>query len=210
MSNLESSTASPQAVPSYTLQVDFSWRKFHSLITEKDDPNSETKYVVDYKSTSPHLIFKHGNDTAKFAFGKLHAISINAECEINGRTTELKALKRFKTEYTHLSYACSDSNTPVPMSWTSGCNFKTWDFICLDEHGVAVARFLARNWSTNRVGLIEFMGPKDTISDAVRDEIVVTGLTLFYCMVLRSTSVLSLFGAIFSSPGKNAAAHKED
>jgi hypothetical protein len=204
MSNSDSSTSTTQPAPSYTLQVDFSWKAFHSLITEKDDPQSKTKYIVDYKSTKPHLVFKHGEGNFKFASGTLHPISINADCEINGKATVLKALKRFKTEYTHLSYAYSNSDTPVPMSWTSTSNFKTWDFICLDDKGVAVAKFAARNWSTNRVGYVEFMGPKDTISDAVRDEIVVTGITLFYCMVLRATSPLSLVGAVFSKPGKIA------
>lgn len=44
------------------------------------------------------------------------------------------------------------------------------------------------------------MGPRAG-SDALRDEIVVTGLTLVYCMALRSTSILSFFGAFFASPG---------
>jgi len=183
------STASlAQPAQSYTLQVDFSWKAFKSLITEKDDPQSKPTYIVDYKSFKPHLVFKRADDNSIFASGTLHTFSINADCEIHGQTTTLKALKRFKTEYMHLSYAFSDTNTPVPMTWTSHTGFKTWDFICLDEKGIAVAKFSANAWAMTKVGYIEFMGSKATISDAVRDEIL-----------------LSFFGAIFSRPGKNVS-----
>ena len=56
-----------------------------------------------------------------------------------------------------------------------------------------------------KVGEIEFLETRAGSSDAIREEIVVTGLTLFYCMVLRSNSMLSLFGAIFSRPGPQKA-----
>lgn len=95
------------------------------------------------------------------------------------------------------------------MTWTSSCGLKTWDFICLDEQKMPVAKFSANIWGLKKVGYITFMGSSTpgahaaggNVSDAVREEIVVTGLTLFYCMVLRTNSVLSLFGAIFSRPG---------
>ncbi|KAF2178158.1 hypothetical protein K469DRAFT_456224, partial [Zopfia rhizophila CBS 207.26] len=183
-----------------TLQVDFSWKKFKSLITEKDDPQSKPIYIVDYKTFKPHLVFKSAADDSTFASGTLHHISINADCEIRGQPVTLKALKRFKTEYTHLSHAFSNNDAPVPMTWTSTSGFKTWDFICLDTQQMPVAKFSANAWAVKKVGNIEFLGSKAATSDAVRDEIVVTGLTLFYCMVLRSSSILSFFGAIFSRP----------
>jgi hypothetical protein len=61
------------------------------------------------------------------------------------------------------------------MTWTSsgGC-FKTWDFVCMDEQQIPVAKFSANLWAIKKVGRIEFLGLKAD-SDAVRDEIVVTG-----------------------------------
>jgi hypothetical protein len=37
------------------------------------------------------------------------------------------------------------------------------------------------------------------LTEEARDEIVVTGITLFYCMWLRVNSIFSLFGAFFHS-----------
>jgi hypothetical protein len=185
---------------SRTLQIDFTWKNWKSLISEKDDQQSKPIYVVDYKTFKPHLIFKSAVDDSTIGSGTLHAISINAECDVHGKPIKLSALKRFKTEYTHLSYAFSNTESPVPMTWTSTSDFKNWDFICLDEQQIPVAKFSAHVWALKKLGNIEFLGPK-AVSDAARDEIVITGTTLFYCMLLRSTNILSLFGAMFHRPG---------
>ena len=63
-----------------------------------------------------------------------------------------------------------------------------------------VAKFSANIWALQKVGNIEFLGDKADSKEA-REEIVVTGLTLFYCMCLRTNNILNLFGAIFSRPG---------
>ena len=183
-----------------TLQVDFSWKKFQTLITEHDKP-SDPIYIVDYRTVkSPHIIFKSATDKKTIGTGTLHPISINANYEIQGQKGTLKALKRFQTVYSYLSQAFSENDSPATMTWTCSCGFKTWDFICLDEQQMPVAKFSANVWAVNKVGNIEFLGSKNT-SPAVRDEIVVTGLTLLYCLSLRSSSILSFFGAIFARPG---------
>ncbi|OAX79476.1 hypothetical protein ACJ72_06207 [Emergomyces africanus] len=213
-----------------TLQVNFSWKQLKSLITNKDDPQSTPIYIVHYRATKPHLIFKFATDDTAFATGSLHAISIDADCEIRSRHFALKALKRFKTEYTHLSYAFSNNNggasndnnggavpEPARMTWTSTCGFKTWDFICFDENQMPVAKFSANVWGVKKIGYFTFMGSNipsacaiGHISDEVREEIVVTGLTLFYCMVLRTNNIFSLFGAIFSRPGQHDGREEEE
>lgn len=63
-----------------------------------------------------------------------------------------------------------------------------------------VAKFKANWWALKKLGSIEFLGDR-AISEAARDEIVVTGLTIMYCMVLRTMSLPSLFGAVFARPG---------
>jgi hypothetical protein len=70
----------------------------------------------------------------------------------------------------------------------------------------ACAKFSANTWSLKKVGNIEFFGSKASTGEAAREEIVVTGLTLFYCRVLRTSSIISLFGAVVSRPGYN---HKD-
>jgi hypothetical protein len=204
-SSLSSAAAQQQVIkqtPSEnsSLKVDFSWKKFKVLISKEDDPQSKMVYLVDCNLSKPHLLFKSAPNDAVFGKSNLHAISIDADCEISGQPVTLKAMKRFKTEYSHLSHAFSDTDKPVRMTWTSSSDFKTWDFICLDEQQNPVAKYSANVWAVKKVGRIEFLGPKAT-NEAARQEIVIVGFTLFYLMLLRMNSLLSFFGAIFSKPG---------
>lgn len=198
----------PPAIPtkqhspaqSSTLQVNFSWKKFKALITEQDNPSNPV-YVVHFKPLkSPQIEIKSGTDDSSIGNGTFSTFSIDAHFEIRGQKGTLKALKRFKTVYTHLSRAFSDNDSPVTMTWNKSSGLKTWDFVCLDEQQMPVARLSANVWAAEKLGKIEFLGPKAT-SAAVRDEIVVTALTLFYCTAHRSSSILNFFGAMFARPG---------
>ncbi|KUJ11329.1 uncharacterized protein LY89DRAFT_242550 [Mollisia scopiformis] len=203
--NIELSSPSQQqnqkSAEGRTLHVHFSWKKFKTLITEGDDPKSKPLYIVDYKSFKPNLIFTNAQDKTTFGTGTLHPVSINADCDFRGRHIQIKALKRWKTAYEHHSLTYSDTETPVTMTWTSDSDFKTWDFICLDPQQNPVAKFAANLWDLKKIGKIEFLGPKAAMSEALREELLVTGMTLFYCMTLRATSIVSFFGAIFARPG---------
>ncbi|KAJ6439311.1 hypothetical protein O9K51_07196 [Purpureocillium lavendulum] len=183
------------------LEVDFTWRKMMARI-KKPGESSEPVYTVDYKTfTSPHLIFTETATGTRIGSGTLQPVSINAYYEVNGEKRKLKALRRMHTEYTHLSPVYSQSGSaPAAMHWSSEADFKTWDFICKGPDGVPVARFASNSWARKKVGVIEFYGALGTSKEA-QEEILVTGLTLYSCMILRTSSFLSFFGGIFSSPG---------
>ena len=185
-----------------TLQVDFTWLKWKAYISDVSTP-SIPLYTVDFKPYKKRcIIVKSADESTTIGTGTLHCFSINPDYEIHGRKGTIKALKRWKTSYTHLSHALASSpdGPPATMTWTSSSDFKTWDFVCLDENQMPVAKYSANLWGLKKIGKIEFLGPNAT-SDAVRDEIIVTGLTLTYCMILRTTSLLSFFGAVIARPG---------
>ncbi|KAL2812924.1 hypothetical protein BDW59DRAFT_35365 [Aspergillus cavernicola] len=183
------------------LQVDFSWKKFKGLISDVNNPEAGPLYIVEWNAVrSPHLIFKRPADDRIVGTGTLHTFRINADYEVAGQKGTLIAQKRFKTLYTHQSYAYSNTNEPVTMTWSSESGFTTWDFVCVDERQRPVAKYSAKIWGVKKIGNVEFMDDRP-LSDAARDEIVVTGLTLFYCMWLRVNNIFSLFGAVFSRPG---------
>lgn len=191
-----------------TLQIDFTWRNFKARISDRANL-SDPIYIVDFKvHTTRCIIVNSATDNTIIGAGILHVFSIHPNYELHGRKGTIKALKRWKTSYTHLSnaFAPSPDSPPVTMTWTSSTNFKTWDFICLDEQQMPVAKFTGNLWAVKKIANIEFLGPKSS-SVAARDEIVVTGLTLYFCMLLRLNSLLSFFGAIFTRPGpiKNPA-----
>ncbi|KAL8820042.1 MAG: hypothetical protein Q9223_001648 [Gallowayella weberi] len=198
---IEPCSTQQDAAKNNTLQVDFTWRKGKAYISALSSP-ADPLYIVHYQAWKcPHIIVKSATSDATIGSGTLQAVSINAKIQVHGRKGTLKALKRWKTAYTHLSYALADNpDSPVAMTWASSSGFKTWDFVCLDEQQMPVAKFSANWWSLKKIGNIEFLGPR-AASTALREEIVVTGLTLLYCMLLRTNSLLSFFGAIFARPG---------
>lgn len=191
------------------LQVDFSWKKFKCLITDSSDPDADPVYIVDWQAVkAPHLIFKRPADDVTIGTGTLHAVKINADYEVAGRKGTLAAQKRFKTLYTHQSYALSDTDEPVTLTWTSDSGFTTWDFVCVDERQRPVAKYTAKIWGIKKIGYIEFMDDRE-LTDAARDELVVTGMTLFYCMWLRVNNIFSLFGAVFHRTGKSQSGQED-
>lgn len=193
---------SPPSGENPILEVNFTWKKFKALVTAQN--SDKPSYVVDYNTfKSPHLVFHPADDKTKvIGSGTLHPISINARYELHGQKGKLKALRRWVTSYTHLShnYGDSEDGSPMAMTWTSATHFKTWDFICLDENKNPVAKFSANCWALKKMGSIEFIGPKAN-DPAAREEILVVGLTLFSCMLLRINNIFNFFGAIFARTG---------
>ncbi|KAF2422979.1 hypothetical protein EJ08DRAFT_596495 [Tothia fuscella] len=199
-------TSNPPPPNNTTLQVDFAWLKMRSLITRANDPTNTPLYTITNKALAPHLVFRKGSDTKSqpFGTGTLHPVTIHADCTLNTHAMKVKALKRWQTSYTHLShsFAPRGSNTPMEMTWTSTSDWKNWDFICLNDKQEAVAKFVGNIWGLKRIGWIEFMGEEGEVTEEMRDEIVVTGLTLFYQMVLRASNFLNFVGAVFAKPGR--------
>ena len=111
-----------------------------------------------------------------------------------------KSAKKIEYEYfsTHFSDPESEGK-PVPMTWICDTGLKTWEFVCLDKNQMPVARFRANVWALKKIGLFELLGRAR--EDEGRDEVVVTGLTLFYVTVMRVNNVFNLLGSIFSKPG---------
>jgi hypothetical protein len=189
-------------VQNHTLRVDFSPLKFTSSVASDEDPSTPL-YSVKYRPTKPHMLFKSCADGSTIGTGVLHPVSIHADCEVDGKSIALRAEKRFQTSYSHTSYAYSDTERPVTMTWRTSCDLKTWDFICLDPEQNPVAKFSTNVWRLKHTGQIEFLGERAGDAGA-RDEIVVVAMTLFYCMCLRSSNFFNLVGAVFARTGQDA------
>ncbi|KAF1808732.1 hypothetical protein P152DRAFT_462141 [Eremomyces bilateralis CBS 781.70] len=193
---------------SSTLLVDFSWKNFKARVTEKDDPESKDLYIIDFKALKPNLVFQHASDGSTFGTSSFHTFAIDADCEFYGQPIKLKAQKRFKTAYAHKSRTYSGTDEPMTLHWTSDYDFKVWDFICVDADQNPIAKYSANCWAMKKIGSIEFIGPKAN-TDAVREELLMMGLSLYYLMVLRTNSIFSLFGAVFSQPGRESKAERQ-
>jgi hypothetical protein len=202
-SNIPQSIQPPTHGPAFT--VDFTFKKWKGRVSDANNPGSDPLYTIHFpfnvfSTSAASMVFKRNPSEEVIGIGKLNVVSINASYELHGQKAHLLAQKRWKTMYTHRSLNFSDTDSPVTMTWTSNVGFKSWDFVCVDEKQMPVARFTANCWAITKIGKIEFVGPRAD-SRAAQEEIMVTGITLFYCMVVRCNSIFSLFGAIFARPG---------
>jgi hypothetical protein len=185
-----------------TLQVDFAWSKFRNIVSEKNGDQLTPLYIQHFRPTKPQLRFETAHDNVKIASGTIKNISISAECELNGKTIELKPLARWKTKYNYLSTTLSPDSSPVAISWITSSSMKIWDFICVDANQIAIAKFSVNIWAMKQVGNFHFEKSAEAISKEARDEIVVMGLTLMYVMVCRMNNPLNLLGSVFAKPGR--------
>jgi hypothetical protein len=145
--------------------------------------------------------FETAPNGTKIAIGTVNTISISGSCTLHGREITLKPLKRFKTHYNYLSHALANPE-PVPVSWIANCGMKVWDFVCLNAvTQEPIAKLGMNMWGLKTVASFEFESGEG-VSEAVRDEVVVTGLTLAYIMSVRISNPLNLVGAAFAKTGK--------
>ncbi|KAJ5947775.1 hypothetical protein N7466_000790 [Penicillium verhagenii] len=184
-----------------TLRIDFKWGKFKSLVSDINKPN-DPLYIIQYKPfSSKQFIYRSAPTEKVIGTGSVHVVNIDAEYECRGRRDTLVAQRRLHTLYTHRSgYLKNSDGQPTVMTWTGDIGTTTWDFICTDEQQMPVAKFTANLWGLRKIGKIELMGPS-AHQESARDEMLVTGMTLAYCMAVRFANIFSLFGSAFADPG---------
>jgi hypothetical protein len=80
---------------------------------------------------------------------------------------------------------------------------KVWDFVCVNSATQEpIAKFGVNIWAVKEVGNFYFEKREEEITEEMRDEVVITGLTLLYVMITRMNNPLHLLGAAFAKPGK--------
>ncbi|KAA8611914.1 hypothetical protein PtrSN002B_011439 [Pyrenophora tritici-repentis] len=154
---------------------------------------------MDFRLLKPQLCFARAVDKTPIAKGTIHSFSISAECVIHDRNLVLKPLKRWKTQYNYLSHALND----VPISWIANSSMKIWYFVCINSvTQEPIAKFAVNYWALKNLGNFYFEKSAGEIPDNLRDEVVVTGLTILYTMATRINNPIQLIGAVFAKPGK--------
>ena len=181
------------------LDIELIWRGWRCTLTDPNHP-SQPAYKIDL-ALAGSMEFETA-DGRVFASSRLKPISINPSITLHSHKGTLQAVKHLGRKYNYLSYARAheiNSNRPVTMTWTCSFAFKTWQLTCLDENLLPVARFKANVWALKALGTIEFLG--DSMSQDLREEIIVTGFTTFFVIGQRIASLLHLLGAVFSKTG---------
>ncbi|KAJ5265223.1 hypothetical protein N7524_006241 [Penicillium chrysogenum] len=150
---------------SYTLNVAPSTQRrlwlaqAKSLISYKNTPNVDPRYILSYPLAKKRLKFKGYSTGELFGVGCLNLVSIDADYEVHGRKDQIVAQRRLKTSYSHRSTAALTTGKPVTLTWYSDSNFTKWDFICCDEQQLPAAKFTSKIWGVKKLARIKFMGP---------------------------------------------------
>jgi hypothetical protein len=204
LSNMTQATSSSSAQADISkLEFEFSWSKFSSFIYTPSD-HTKPLYSVGFKTLKSRITFKNANGEF-FGSGYLPGISIDTNCTIHGKELKLQAQKRWSFRYEYISNVFTKGENgegkPQTMTWVCETGLKFWDYVLLDSKQMPVARFRANMWGIKRIGWLELLGEVKE-REELRDEVVVTGITLFYLTVVRVNSLPSVFGAIFASPRK--------
>ncbi|RYO26078.1 hypothetical protein AA0113_g3943 [Alternaria arborescens] len=183
-----------------TLQVDFAWSKFRNIVASRGAGGELTPlYVQHFRPAKPQLRFERATDHMNIAKGTIHSFSISGDCIIHGREIILKPLKRWKTEYNYLSHALGGT----PVSWIANSTLKVWDYVCINSATQEpIAKLSVNWWALKQVGNFYFDKTEEEVSESLRDEVVITGLTLLYVMTTRMNNPIHLLGAAFAKPGK--------
>jgi hypothetical protein len=215
---------SQEQTPARTLQVNFRWRKNLILIAESED--SPPLYLAKYNHWTMKTVFKSGPSVAKLkpvlsdADSETSSINLDAESDdvigdskvrvfhidfdarVRGRSIKMSPAKRMSANYNYPSLAySSDPLKPALMTWKYNSLIRCFDHELRDANGELVARFDPRYHGLHNFASIKLYGDKAWDTQAV-EEVIVTGLTLYLCMVYRSSSPVPLVGALVTRTGK--------
>ncbi|KAF2689127.1 hypothetical protein K458DRAFT_413427 [Lentithecium fluviatile CBS 122367] len=210
-----------------TLRVDFSWRKSTTLISEAE--GRPPLYLGKHNPWTMKTIFKTGPSAAKALTSDSDTESINLEAEnddvigdsrikvfhidcethIRGRTVKLSPVKRMVAKYTYPSLAyASDPRKPAIMTWKANSLIRCFDHELRDENDELVARFNPKYLGVRNIASIELFGPKAWDARAA-EEVVITGVTLYFCMIYRASSLVPFVGALVTRTGKEREAQEK-
>ncbi|KAL1795601.1 hypothetical protein ACET3X_005825 [Alternaria dauci] len=183
-----------------TLQVDFAWSKFRNIVASRGTGGQLTPlYIQHFRPAKPQLRFERAADHKDIGKSTIHSFSISGDCIVHGREIVLKPLKRWKTEYNYLSHALGGT----AVSWIANSTLKVWDFVCIKSvTQEPIAKFTVNWWALKQVGNFYFDKREEEVPEGLRDEIVITGLTLLYVMTTRMNNPVHILGAVFAKPGK--------
>lgn len=153
-----------------------------SRVRVLDTDNATPLYTIRMKITKPHLVIESASAGSTIGTVSFHTLSNRIDATVHDSSTTLTCRGLFKNGHTYPSPALGGAT----LTWkTQGHSL---DLVCLDEGGVAIARFCFSNWSLRKAGRVELMGPQ-AASGALMEEIIVTGTAMVeYSVALRSAA----------------------
>ncbi|KAK5082501.1 hypothetical protein LTR70_008387 [Exophiala xenobiotica] len=163
-------TAASEVYPSRTLEIQHQG-KLSSSIDVRDVGNSRPLYTIKTKTFKPQLTFTSCSDNQTLAIVEHHNFSRKIDITLRGQSTTIKPERKPKSTYTYTSPTTSAVLTWKFDRWTS------MDMVCLDERGMALARFRYAEWTMTKLGTLEIVGHA-AAGGQMFEELVVTCVTV--------------------------------
>jgi len=153
--------------PSRTLQVEYpSWKS--SGVSVIDSGTGTTVLsTTGMRIRKPHMTFT--SPEGELGTATFHTFSPKIDFQVRGQSFTVNYKWAAKRELRHASPSFNGQ-------WKSRSYFHAFDFECLDENSMPLARFSSKSWALKKVGAIELFGKAS--SGPVMDEILVTGLAI--------------------------------
>lgn len=190
--------AASAVYPTRTLEISYEG-KLSRTINVLEPTSTTPLYTIKTKALKPHLTFTSSTSpsTDPIATVSFHNLSRKIDITIRGQATTLKPEWKLKSTYSYTS-----PNTSSARTWQANKLVST-DMVCLDENGIALARWTFPKWSMTKLGTLEIVG--DGVGEeAMLEELVVVGVTVAYHIVQQTGAAAASAGG--AAGGAAAAA----
>jgi len=163
-------TAASEVYPSRTLEVR-QQGKLSRSVDVLDVDSAGPLYTIKSRTLKPHLTFTSFSDSQTIATVEFPSFSRKIDITLRGQPITIQYEWKWKATYTYTS-----PTTSAVLTWKSD---KYTDMVCLDERGMALARFCCAMLTTSmaKVGTIEIVGDA-AAGGQVLEELVVTGVSV--------------------------------
>lgn len=174
-----------------TLKIDFTgWAQRHIQITEVG-PEGSVLYSIDTHLLKPHMVFKRGLTEEVIATVDLPSFRWRIKTCVHGQdiTLFMKVKMGLKTGIHQETTFESPALGSTTLTWRSHSYFRLFDFECLDEKSLPLAKCTpTASWNGKQGGQFDLYGTSASSGDAM-DELVVTGLALAYYNLIMTGTV---------------------
>lgn len=180
--------------PSRILEVRYQG-KLSSSIDVSDENRNTPLYTIKTRTFKPQLTFTSISDNQTIATVEHHNFSNKIDITVRGQPTTLKQEWKLKESYTYTSPTTSGAH-----AWKAD-KLTSMDMICLDERGMALARWQFAKMSMTKLGTLEIVGDA-AAGGPMLEEIIVTGVTVAHYQLKK----VGINAAAAGSAASSAAA----
>lgn len=143
-----------------------------------DTGNVTELFKVESKPRKPHVRITSSATGEILGTATLHSLSGRIDATVrNSRVSMMPCATLGRRSHVYASPARRGAN----VTWMPAGH--SLDLVCVDERGIVIALFRFNNWSLEKCGKLELIGPVANDGGARMEEVIVTGLAMAGCVL---------------------------